>query len=311
MPLDPKVKRFLDALAAGNPKSALEQSVAERRLGLEQLMQLSGPVEPVQGVEHGSIAGPSGHLAIRRYTPLAGAAGPLPGLVYLHGGGLVAGSPSTHDAIARALANAGCCRVISVDYRLAPEAPFPAALEDTLVAVRHVAAHAGDFGIDPRRLGVAGDSAGATLAAAACQMFARAGGPAVALQLLLCPILDHASSTESRRAYARGFLVEQSTLDHDLLHYLPTGVDPADPRVSPSRSVDLSGLPATSIHTAEFDPLRDEGRAYAERLRNAGIPVAHTCHAGMIHLFYGLAGVIPYARKAYEQVGQDIRAVLG
>jgi acetyl esterase len=311
VPLDPRVKRFLDVLAAGKPPSMLETSVAERRLGLIELMKLGGPETPVGGVEDRCLPGPTGPLAVRIYTPLDAPSGLLPGLVYFHGGGLVAGSVQTHDAIARRLANAGACRVISVDYSLAPEHPFPAALDEALAAVTHIGAHAAGFGIDGARLGICGDSAGATLAAATAQAVARIGSPPLALQLLMCPILDYSRLSASRRELASGYLVDQDTLQHDLLHYAPPGSDPADPRISPLRADSVAGLPRTLIHTAEFDPLRDEGRDYFERLTRARIEVSYTCHPGMIHLFYGLGAVIPYARTAFEQIGGEIRAALG
>ena len=230
--------------------------------------------------------------------------------MYFHGGGLVAGSVETHDGIARALASAGACRVVSVDYRLAPEHRFPAALDDAWAAVTHIAAHAAEFGIHGSRLGICGDSAGGTLAAATAQAIAKAGGPRLALQVLICPILDYRRSTASRRELASGYLVDQSTLDHDLLYYAPPGTDPANPRISPLRAPDVTGLPRTLIHTAEFDPLRDEGLDYFERLTRAHSVVSYTCHPGMIHLFYGLGAVIPYARTAFEQIGGEIRAAL-
>jgi acetyl esterase/lipase len=217
----------------------------------------------------------------------------------------------THDGIARALAVAAQCRVVSVDYRLAPEHPFPAAITDAITAVRHIATHAEDFGVDAARLGVCGDSAGGTLAAACCQALAQEGDSWLALQVLLCPILDYSRLTPSRREFAQGYLVDQATLDHDLLHYLTPEVEAADPRVSPLRSGGLQGLPPTLIHTAEFDPLRDEAREYGERLNAVGTPSTYQCHPGMIHLFYGLGGVIPYGNTAMQRIGADIRAALG
>jgi len=310
VPLDPRVKRFLDALAAGKPPNALETTVEDRRLGLTELMKLAGPQAAVGRVEDRTLPGPAGALGIRIYTPLGAGAALLPGLIYFHGGGLVAGTVATHDPIGRALANSGACRVVSVDYRLAPEHPFPAALDDALAAVTHIGAHAAEFGIDGMRLGICGDSAGGTLAAATAQTVARIGSPRLALQLLICPILDYSRSTDSKRDLASGYLVDQATLDHDLLHYAPPGTDPANPRISPLRAEDVAGLPRTLIHTAEFDPLRDEGRDYFDRLAREHTEVSYTCHPGMIHLFYGLGAVIPYARTAFEQIGGEIRAAL-
>jgi acetyl esterase/lipase len=310
VPLDPRVKRFLDALAAGKPPNALDTTVEQRRLGLVELMKLAGPEMAVSRVDDRTLPGPAGALGVRIYTPLDAGPNLLPGLIYFHGGGLVAGSVATHDCIGRALANSGACRLVSVDYRLAPEHPFPAALDDALAAVTHIGAHAAEFGIDGTRLGICGDSAGATLAAATAQAAVRTGSPRLALQLLICPILDYSRSTDSKRDLASGYLVDQATLDHDLLHYAPPGTDPADPRISPLRADDVAGLPRTLIHTAEFDPLRDEGRDYFERLARAHAEVSYTCHPGMIHLFYGLGAVIPYARTAFEQIGGEIRDAL-
>jgi acetyl esterase/lipase len=309
VPLDSRVKRFLDLLAAGNPPDARSATVEQRRTGLAALMKLGGPQEPIGATEDRVLPGPGGALPVRLYSP-ANAFEVLPALIYFHGGGLVAGDVSTHDSIARALANCGAARVISVEYRLAPEHPFPAALNDAMAAVCHISVHADDFAIDPSRIGICGDSAGATLAAATCQAAVRAGGPELALQLLICPILDYSRLTQSRRDLASGFLVDEATLDHDLMHYLPPGTDAANPLVSPLRADDVTGMPRTLIHTAEFDPLRDEGRNYFERLAQARNEVSYTCHPGMIHLFYGLGAVIPYARKAFEQIGGEIRAAL-
>jgi acetyl esterase len=310
VPLDSRVKRFLDVLAAGKPPNVLDTTVAERRLGLTELMKLAGPAAAVGHVEDRTLPGPDGHpLGVRIYVPLDAA--PLTsGLVYFHGGGMVAGTVATHDGIARALSSSGACRVVSVEYRLAPEHPFPAALDDALAAVTYVGAHAADFGIDGSRLGICGDSAGGTLAAATAQAVAKIGSPRLALQLLICPILDYSRTTPSRRDLASGYLVDQSTLDHDLLYYAPAGIDPGNPRISPLRAPDVAGLPRTLIHTAEFDPLRDEGFDYFERLAREDSVVSYTCHPGMIHLFYGLGAVIPYARTAFELIGGEIRAAL-
>lgn len=309
MPLDPYAKRFLDRLAALNPPSALSLSVAERREALGSLLSLSAGDAPEAAVEDRVIPGPGGALPVRVYSPGGESSILLPALIYFHGGGLVAGTLDTYDGIARELAHASGCRLISVGYRLAPEAPFPAAAEDACAATAWIGAHADDFGVDPARLGVAGDSAGATLAAVVCQQAAANGVP-LALQVLLCPILDHAGTTPSRQAFATGYLVDSATLEHDLKHYLGAEGEVDDPRVSPSRGMQLRGLPPTIVHTAEFDPLRDEGRDYAERLKQAGITTLYRCHLGMIHLFYGMGGVIPYAAGAYREIGADIRSLL-
>jgi len=309
MSLDPRVQRFLDLLAVGHPPPVIEQTVAQRRTGLADLMQFGGPLEAL-ATEERVLPGPSGPLPARLYIPSEAPQANGAGIVYFHGGGLIAGSIDTHDGIARSLAQATGCRLLSVGYRLGPEHRFPAGLEDALAAVRQVAAHAADYGMDAAKLIVCGDSAGATLSAAVCETLARAGDVRPVLQLLLCPILDHNRATESRRLYGEGLLVDQATLDHDLLHYLPDGADRADPRISPLLAADLSGLPPTIVHTAEYDPLRDEGRAYFERLQRVGSGRAYTCHAGMIHLFYGLGRITPTAAAAFRTIGAEVRAAL-
>ena len=313
MPLDPRAKRFLDRLAALNPPSVLELTVSERRKGLNQMLSFSGPAAAVGAIEERSLSGPTGSpLAVRIYVPPeAVGAGKSPGLVYFHGGGLVAGSLDTHDPICRALCNASGCTVLSVDYRLAPEHPFPAAVADGCHATVWAAMHAEELGVDRARLGICGDSAGATLAAVVCQTLADSGEVQLALQFLLCPITDFSADTASRRDFASGYLVDQATLEHDLKHYLAAGGDPTHPRVSPLRCNSLRNMPPTCIHTAEFDPLRDEGAAYANRLREVGIPTTYRCHSGMIHLFYGMGALIPYAATAYQLMGDDIRSMLG
>ncbi len=311
MPLDARVRRFLDTLAASGAASTLALSVEERRRSLVQLLGFSGPPKLVGAIEDRTLPGPASDLRMRVYAPVGVAAkDALPGLLYFHGGGLVAGSLDTHDSICRALTAASCCRLFSLDYRLAPEHPFPAAIEDGLAATTWLANHARELGLDPERLGVCGDSAGATLAAVVCQSVAAAGRVRLACQLLLCPIMDYAAESESRRNLAAGYLVDRATLEHDLRHYLPAGADRADPRVSPLRAAQLRGLPPTGVHTAEFDPLRDEGAAYAERLRAAGVPTTYHCHPGMIHLFYGLGALVPYGDTAFGLMGADIRSLL-
>ena len=310
MALDPQVRRFLDRLAAAAPRGAVGLSVAERRASIERLLAFGGEPEAVERIEKRSLPGPAGTLRVWVYTPAGAGGEPLPGLVYFHGGGFVAGSLDTHDGICRSLANASGCRLVSVDYRLGPEARFPAAVEDACAATRFIAAHAAQLGIDDRRLGVCGDSAGATLAAVVAQRLTVEGEPRLAFQFLLCPILDYRAETQSWQAFGSGHFLERQTLEHDLEHYLGEQADPADPRISPLRAQRLEGLPPACIHTAECDPLRDEAAEYAARLKKAGVAASYRCHSGMIHLFYALGAVIPYATEAYRQMGADIRALL-
>ncbi len=310
MALDPQVRRFLDRLAAATPRGAGTLTVAERRASIERLLALGGEPQPVARIEKRSLPGPAGSLRAWTYTPAGAYVGILPGLVYFHGGGFVAGSLETHDGICRSLANASGCRLVSVGYRLGPEAPFPAAVEDACAATRWIASHAEQLGIDAARLGVGGDSAGATLAAVVAQSLRGEGASALAMQFLLCPILDYRAETASWEAFGTGHLLDRQTLEHDLKHYLGEGAQVSDARISPLRAQRLKGLPPACIHTAECDPLRDEAAEYVERLKKAGVGASYRCHSGMIHLFYGLGAVIPYGTEAYRQMGEDIRALL-
>jgi acetyl esterase/lipase len=311
MPLDPHAKRLLDMLAMTGSVDALCLSVNDRRDLFRKLMSLSASNVPIGGIEDRTLPGPGGPINIRVYTPIATLADRLPGLVYFHGGGLVAGSLDTHDSLCKTLANETGCRLISVDYRLAPEHKFPAAIMDGYTAAIWAVEHATELGIDRDRIAVAGDSAGATLAAIVCQLARRAQRAHLAAQLLLCPITDYAKESGSRSDFADGYLLDRAMMDRDREYYLPAGTDPTDPRISPLRASELSGLPPAYVHTAEFDPLLDEGRSYADKLARAGVKVNYTCHAGMIHLFFGMDSAIPYARTALKRIGSELRAGLG
>jgi acetyl esterase len=310
MPLDPHASRLLAMLAAAGAGDAADGTIGERRRAFTALMRLSTTAVEVGSVEDRAIPGPCGPIGLRFYTPIGAGRNRLAGLVYFHGGGLVAGDLSTHDSLCRSLVNACGCRVIAVDYRLAPEHKFPAAVVDCYHAATWALSRATTLGIDPARLAVGGDSAGGTLAAIVCQMARERRGALFALQLLLCPILDFTAAADSRRTLGKGYLLDQATMDRDIAQYVPPGVDLAHPRISPLRARELDGLPPAFIHTAEFDPLRDEGRGYASRLKQAGVHVSYTNHPGMIHLFYGLSGVIPYARTALKAIGAELAVAL-
>lgn len=291
----------------------------QRREAFRDLMRLSQAGSPVLDVADRTLPGPAGPLAVRVYTPAHSLPdATLPGLLYLHGGGFVCGDLDTHDALCRNLCDSSGCRLVAVDYRRAPEHPFPAAVEDAYAATAWMIGQAHALRLDPARIAIAGDSAGATLAAVVCQRVSRTHPRALALQLLLCPILDWSlawsrdgmEDSNSRRQFGRGYLLDRDAIARELACYLAAGHDPRDPRVSPLRAADLGGQPPTHIHTAEYDPLRDDGRAYAERLRAASVAVSHTCHAGMIHLFYGFGRLVPYARAALGRIGGDVRAAL-
>jgi acetyl esterase len=263
-------------------------------------------IEPV------AIPGPAGPVAARLYGPDPDD-GHSPLLVYFHGGGWVIGGLDTHDDPCRFLAARSGASVLSVDYRLAPEHPFPAAVEDAFAAYRWATANAGALGADPGRIAVGGDSAGANLAAATC-LLARdtsaGGGDVVALpamQLLIYPVAETAGTARSRQTFADGFLLTRGDMDWFEERYLPPGVDREDPRVALLTAPDLSGLPPAHVATAGFDPLRDEGEAYAQRLREAGVPVALRRHPGLVHSFANLTAICPTARAAMLEVAGALR----
>lgn len=311
MPLDPLAKRFLAMMAAASPRGRSPVSLYDRRQSLAKIMELArGEAAEIARID-GVLPGPAGDIPYRLYIPNHDRDGLLPGFLFFHGGGMVAGSIDTHDTLCAGLAGATGCRLISVGYRLAPEHKFPAAVDDAIAAAKWVFRHAATLGIDAGKIVVGGDSAGATLAAAVCQDAARNDGPAILLQCLICPVLDFGGTSPSRDAFAENYLLDRTLLEADLADYLPEGADPADPRVSPLRAADLAGLPAALIHTAEFDPMRDEGNAYAERLAAAGVAVEHHCHDGMIHNFHAMGAVLPQGRRVLKRIGDQIRRAVG
>jgi acetyl esterase len=311
MPLDPAAKNLLDLLvAAGRPK-VWQLTPPEAREGLRALAEVADAKDvPIGRIENATLTGAQGALPYRSYTPVDAGPEPLPALVYFHGGGFVIGDLDTHEGLCRMLANASGCRVISVEYRLAPEHKFPAAVEDAYTALCWIAEHARELGIDKDRIAVGGDSAGGNLSAVVCQLIEQRGGPKLALQLLLYPATESGVETPSRLALAEGYLLEKKSIEWFFQQYVAPGTDPIDPRLSPLLAADLSGLPAAHIHTAEFDPLVDEGKTYADKLAAAGVAVEYTCHPGMIHHFFCLAGAIPYARTAIANAGAAIKQAL-
>ena len=311
MPLDIQAKRLLVMMAAASPGDRVRPAADARRQALRKLMQFArADVAAATTAIDGVLPGPAGDLAYRLYSPADAASEPLPGFVFFHGGGMVAGSIDTHDRIASALAQTTGCRLVSVDYRLAPEHKFPAAIEDAIAATRWVSGQAATLCIDPTKLVVGGDSAGATLAAVVCQDALR-NGPAIAAQCLICPVLDFEETSLSREAFAENNLLDRGTLEADLADYLYDDADLADPRISPLRGTRFAGLPAAIIHTAEYDPVRDEGNAYAGKLVAAGVAVEHVCHDGMIHNFHAMGAILPQARLVLHQIGEQVRRALG
>ena len=305
MPLDPQVQAFLDQVEAMGMPAFDAVSVEEARASSAGFTGLQGAPEAVGSVDNLVAPGPNGEIPLRVYTPELD--GPLPILVYFHGGGWVFGDLESHDGVCRALANAANGLVVSVDYRLAPEHKFPAAVEDAYAATQWVAAHAGGLGGDPTRIAVGGDSAGGNLAAVVALMARDRQGPQLAYQLLVYPVTDTACDTVSRQENAEGYLLTLEMMRWFQNQYLRDAGDWQHPYAAPLRARDLQGLPPALVLTAEFDPLCDEGEAYAARLRAAGVPTTLKRYDGMIHGFFSMGAVLDQARVAIDDVAAALR----
>jgi acetyl esterase len=278
-----------------------------REENLEGVPIVTGPPRPMARVEEMTIPGPAGEMPARLYVALGAPQPPQPLLVYYHGGGWVIGDLETHDGVCRFLAEFAGCRVLSIDYRLAPEHPFPAPVEDAFAAFHWAAEHAADLGVDPARIAVGGDSAGANLSTGICLQTRERGGPQPAMQLLLYPPTDVVGEQPSRETFAEGFLLTRNDMRWFEDHYLPDGCDPEDPRASMMRAPDVSGLPPAYVATAGFDPLRDEAEIYAQRMREAGVKVALQRYPSLIHGFANLTAICPSARTATHEVAGALR----
>ena len=307
--LDPEVGILLEAIEAqGAPPLESLPPEEARKAAIEGLQELAGEPEQVARVEDLQIPGPGGAIPLRVYTPEG--EGPRPSLVYFHGGGWVVCDLDTHDVVCRAIARRSGGVVVAVDYRLAPEHKFPAAVEDCYAATLWVAANAGRLGIDVRRMAVGGDSAGGNLAAVVSLKCRDEGGPLLALQVLVYPVTNLASfDTASYRDFAEGYYLSRAEMEWFRAHYLTRLEDGAHPHASPLLAPDLRGLPPALVITAECDLLRDEGEAYAKRLEAAGVPVTCTRYPGMIHAFFSMPGALSEGRKAIMQVATAVRGI--
>jgi acetyl esterase len=290
-----------DGYNALGPMIWSDETLQQARDGLALLHTSGcGAPEPIYAV--GDLDADGVPVRVYRPSPDDG----LPVVVYLHGGGWTIGSVDVYDPVTRMLANAAGAIVVSVDYRLAPEHPYPAPLDDCWRALEWVTKHAAEFEGDASRLAIAGDSAGGNLAAV-CALMARNANLPLALQALVYPVTDLSNSSVSHSENAEGYLLEEQQMDWFVDCYTRGGVDIADWRVSPLRSPDLAGVAPAVVITAEYDVLRDEGEAYARRLADAGVPVEHTRYDGMIHAFFALPGLLDDGRVAMEQVASALR----
>ena len=310
MPVDPQIQALLDK-GSGVPATHT-LSVAVARAQYEARIALMAPPAEIAAVSEQTIVGPGvgpgGGLRLRIYTPHG--TGPFPLLVFFHGSGFVLCSLDTHDGMCRNLCAGAACVVVSVDYRLAPEHKFPAGPDDCLHATRWAAAHAAELGADPTRIALAGDSAGATMAAVTALRLRDEGGPALCGQLLLYPVTDyHTPGTPSYRENAEGYGLTLETMKWFWAHYLNDPSEGAHPHAAPLRAPVLSGLPPALVITAEYDPLRDEGELYAERLRQAGVSALLSRYDGVNHGFMFWAGVVDKAGAAMAQACEWLRRV--
>jgi len=309
VPLDPQIQAMRDQRERDSVPPLYTMSLTEARAAdLASIRAGGGEPEPVHEVTDLTIAGPGGALPLRLYRP-AGER-PLPALLYFFGGGWVLGTVDTADGVSRSLANSSGALVAVAGYRLAPEHRFPAAADDCYAAVRWVAEHAEEIGADPARLAVGGDSAGGNLAAGVA-LRARAGGPALAGQLLVYPNTDQLADDPSMRAANDPFLFNRHSVDWYRQHYLANPGDAASPLASPLRAQSLAGLPPALVITAEFDPLRDQGEAYARRLAGEGVQVELSRYPGMAHGFFTMIGTVDASRAAIEQAASRLRTWFG
>jgi acetyl esterase len=310
MPLNPQAKVFLDRLAAVRTPAPESLPVPLARASFATMIALGGTRVPVARVETRAIPG---NIMVRIYRPEGLAPGLSPALVYFHGGGWVLGGLETVDGPCRRLAVGAKCVIVSVAYRLAPEHRFPIPVEDAFAATRYLAEQAEAFGVDRDRIAVGGDSAGGNLAAAVALLASQRSGPRLAFQLLCYPVTNHAFDTPSYREFAEGYLLTRRGMQWYWSKYLPRPEDGDNPAASPlrARPDTLRGLPPALVMTAEFDPLRDEGEAYADHLRSAGVRVETRRQDGLIHGFLQFGGIIDRARTALDEAAAALRAALG
>ena len=308
VPVHPQVQVLLDQLAAAGGVPLNELSPAEARAAFKILSALDQP-EEVARVDDRLVPGDGNDVPVRVYTPADAVGGSAPLLLWIHGGGWVIGDLDTTDATARALANRSGAVTVSVDYRLAPEHPSPAALEDCLAALTWSVENAELLGVDATRVAVGGDSAGGNLAACLCQRVRDEFGPEIDFQLLVYPVTDCTATSQSYEDNAEGYFLTRDTMHWFIGHYL-ADCDPKDARVSPLHADSLAGLPPALVITAEYDPLRDEGEAYARGLEDAGVSARVVRYDGQIHGFVVLAAVLDDGRHALDRAGTALRAAL-
>lgn len=313
MTLNPQTQAILDAIeaaeAAGRPKVETLSPDEARQMFIDTRGAVTPDPQDVAMVRDIMVPGPGGDIPVRYYRPMGSEEGQrLPVLIYFHGGGWVIGDIETHDVICRMAANEGGFAVFNVDYRLAPEHKYPAALEDAFAVVEWTCHGAAGMAIDKSRIAVAGDSAGGTLSAT-CALMARDAGYDIAIQALIYPATEMNRNSESHKLFADGYMLTavSQTWFHD--HYFNSDDEKVDWRASPILAEDLSGQAPAFVLTCGYDPLRDEGKAYADRLAAAGVPVTYHCYEGQIHGFITMGRAIDEANQAIAEMAQRVKEV--
>ncbi|MCW2851329.1 MAG: putative lipase [Nocardioides sp.] len=310
MTLHPQAAALIESIGNAETPPLSQQTVAEARRGAYGFRDLFGPPQPVASVEHHFVPGPTADLPVRVYRPQTARDGVAPALVYFHGSGFVISNIGIFDSPTRALANRTGCVVVAVNYQKAPEHPFPVPFDDAYAATQWVVDNAGALGIDPDRVGVIGDSAGGTLAAAVCLKARDVDGPAIATQVLVHVPTQFGVETPSMRENATGLLLEADDMRWFAEHYLRREDDRTHPYAAPMAATSLAGLPPALVVTAQYDVLRDDGAAYARRLREDGVPVTYSCYPGMIHAFYGMTSQLDAASELYDEISAHVRQYL-
>lgn len=303
MSLHPQVRAFLDMVASLEGSELYEMPAPEARKRFAVLTAGGTPEERAQTKDL-AIPGPGGPIPVRIYTPEG--SGPFPVIVYFHGGSFILGDLQTCDTLCHRLCASVGAVIVNVDYRLAPEHPFPAGLDDAFAVATWVSGHAAEIDGDPSRIALAGNSAGANLVAVTCLRARDRGGPNIAFQLMLSPIVDFTGNSPSRHENAEGYVLTAADLKWTEGHYIPEGIEHTEPELSPIFAKDLSRLPPALVITAEFDPLRDEGETYVRLLREAGTQADLTRYDGMIHGFY-LMDSLDASRVALRQIVQALQ----
>lgn len=308
--LHPDMQLVLTAMRLRQGDIALAaETVAKARANMREGSTRYADAPPVSAVRNFAIETPAGPLRVRHYAPFS--AEPAPLLVFLHGGGFALGDLDTHDLPCRLLCRSGHVHVLSVDYRLAPEHPCPAGLEDGHAALRWASENAASLGADPTRIAIGGDSAGGNMATVIAREVAQLGGPTLRAQLLIYPCTDMVDRARSRDLFASGVMLTRGDMDwFDALYTSQSELDHGDPRISPLRAADLSGQCPAIVVTAGFDPLRDEGEAYAEALRKAGSQVVAWREPGLMHGFINCAGISRECRRVVKRMGSELGALL-